>query len=68
MPNALAVITQAKPPQWQRTSDRHAVFVAWNEAAARLYSQVLDNPATPDAIFAALGLMRAAARGSRRGK
>jgi hypothetical protein len=63
VPNALAVITQAKPPQWQRTSDRHDVFQAWNDAAARLYTQVLDNPATPDAIFAALGLVRAAAKG-----
>ena len=63
VPNALAVITKAKPPQWQRTSDRHDVFQAWNDAAARLYSQVLDNPATPEAIFAALGLVRGAARG-----
>jgi hypothetical protein len=62
-PDALAAINRMKAVQWQLGSDRHAVFLAWNEAARMLYREVLDNPATPDALFAALGLVRASPPG-----
>jgi len=57
-PNALTALRQAKV-EWRRDSDRHEVFVAWNKAAKLLYKAVLDNPDTPDSLFAALGLVRA---------
>ena len=56
-PKALAALRQAKV-EWRRDSDRHEVFLAWNRAAKRLYEAVLDNPQTPDGLFAALGLVR----------
>lgn len=62
-PRALAAITAAKSVEWRRESNRAEVFVAWNRAAGRLYDEVLDNPETPDALFAALGLIRSGARG-----
>ena len=61
-PNALAALRHAKV-DWRRNSDRHDVFLAWNKAAARLYDEVFDNADTPDALFAALGLVRANPRG-----
>ncbi|WP_421995475.1 S8 family serine peptidase [Reyranella sp.] len=57
-PSALAAVRTAKSVDWRRNSDRHDVFIAWNKAAARLYRDVIDDPATPDALFAALGLVR----------
>jgi Subtilase family len=57
--DALKAITEAKSVNWRRDSDRHEVFVEWNAAAQRLYRMVLDEPETPDALFAALGLVRA---------
>jgi Subtilase family len=62
-PNALAAITRAKSVDWRRNSDRDQVFRAWNEAAQRLYKDVLDSPETPDALFAALGLVRSSPPG-----
>lgn len=57
-PRALAAITRAKSVEWRRDSDRHDVFLEWNAAAHQLYKMVLDEPATPEALFAALGLIR----------
>ncbi len=57
-PDALAAIKAAKSVHWSRDSDRDEVFREWNQAAAWLYTDVLDNPGTPDALFAALGLVR----------
>ncbi|GEP60586.1 S8 family serine peptidase [Reyranella soli] len=62
-PDALAAIKAAKSVRWRRNSDRDDVFRDWNQAAARLYIDVLDKPETPDAFFAALGLVRANAPG-----
>ena len=62
-PKALAAITRAKSVDWHRNSDRHHVFMAWNAAAQRLYHDVLDAPATSDALFAALGLVRSSLPG-----
>ena len=62
-PKALSAITEAKSVRWRRDSDRYDVFRRWNIAAHRLYRKVLDNPDTPDALFAALGLVRANPRG-----
>ncbi len=61
--DALAAIKAAKAVRWRRDSDRDEVFRNWNQAAARLYIDVLDKPETPDAFFAALGLVRASAPG-----
>jgi hypothetical protein len=62
-PDALDAIKEAKSVNWRRDSKRHQVFRDWNEAAGRLYAKVIDNPDTPDALFAALGLVRANLRG-----
>jgi hypothetical protein len=57
-PGALKAITEAKSLRWRRDSDRCEVFRQWNVVARRLYKNVIDNPDTPDALFAALGLVR----------
>jgi hypothetical protein len=62
-PNALRSITEAKSIQWRRHSDRDEVFREWNVVARRLYEKVIDNPDTPDALFAALGLLKCSAPG-----
>ena len=64
-PDALAAIKTAKSVRWRRDSGRDGAFRDWNEAAARLYRDVLDNPNTPDALFAALGLVRTGAPSAR---